>query len=242
MNKHGMKTGLAVVLLAVGMVLGTGPGVEAQSPRSLFEQYADSPREQLEKETAAMGRKLSEMFSQASVTEGEQRIQSTQYMANLKRALIYGAHLAVFCGYERDLQFARDHELFQGLPDAVTDALDRQPAEERSAFTGRKYQRLKENVEEEVETYHDLMRQALDACEEMVSDKLLVLQDNQANRERVDALLKSALYRDYAKKQADLARGWPQLAVRLRSQLDLWRPRAPQPGDALIDRAITGAL
>lgn len=240
MNRHGMKTDLVVGLLMFCVVLGTASKAQAQS---LYEQYADSRREQLDEQTAAMGRKLEKMFSQASVYQGQQSIQSAEYLANLKRAIFYATHLAVFAGYEHDFQFARDHELFQGLPATPPAGADPQQAAERSAFAGRKYARLKESAEEEIETYTDLMVQSLEACEEMVGkNNLVALEDNHANRERVGILLKSAVFRDYTAKQADLVRGWPHLASRLRVQLDLWRPRPASPNDAVIDRAITGAL
>jgi hypothetical protein len=230
---------LKIWLLAGGLLAILSAPVAAAS---LFETYASASRESLETETREMGRQLSTTFNQGTIADHQQRIDFAEYLSGLKKSILYGTRLATYAEYERDLQFARDNEVFKGLPEQIEGEEAGEILKSRKAYVGSKYERMKKNVEEEIETYLDMMQLSLDACETLAQNDLSGFSDRDENRQRVARFGESKEFRRYLEKSEDLARRWPELSGRIAAQLALWQPRAPSPGDPLIDRRITGAL
>ncbi len=237
-NAHVVKI-LKIWILAAGLLGSLAAPVAAAS---LFESYASASRERLEAETREMGRQLSTTFNQGTLADYQQRIDFAEYLSGLKKSILYGIKLATYAEYERDLQFARDNEVFKGLPEQVDGEGATEILKSRKEYVGSKYVRMKKNVEEEIETYIDMMQISLDACETLSQNDLSGFSEREENRQRVVRFCESKEYLRYLEKSKDLARRWPELGGCIAAQLALWQPTAPAPGDPLIERSITGAL
>ena len=219
------------------LVLTVAP-VAAQS---LFETYASATSETLSEETQQMGRQLSQSFNQQTIADYQQQIDFAEYLSGLKKAVFYAEKLATYTEYEADLQFARDKEVFKGLPDegAVTDV---SAMEERREFVAGKYQRMTKNVEEEIETYIDMMQISLDACESLAVTDLNGMFERGENQKKIRTFLRSQAFTNYQNKQADFSQRWQELSLRIDAQLALWQPKAASPTDPLIAPHFIEAL
>ncbi len=64
-----------------------------------------------------MSKDIRNRFSIRSVENAQQKIDVYDYFSHFKKMLVYGAKLGTYAAYETDLAFARDNELFKGLPE-----------------------------------------------------------------------------------------------------------------------------
>ena len=101
---------------------------------------------------------------------------------------------------------------------------------------------MKQNVEDEIATYVDLMALSLDACEILSENDLSGFLEREKIASRVRALMKSKAYEEYEAKETHFADGWPDMSARLSVQLALWRPGPPSPNDPILDPTIVGAI
>ena len=209
---------------------------------SLYEYYTGASTETLQSETRAMGEQLTTAFSQQGIGIRQEKIDFADYYANLKKMVLYAGKLATYGEYGKDLQFARDNEIFKGLPRETDVASKKGEQGNRKDFVNRKYGEMKKNVEEEIDTYVDLIRLSLDACETLTQNDLSGFTENRKNLARVMKFKGSKGYRQYLEKRERLAMKWPGLAARISNQLSLWGPKPPSRDDPLINPKIAGAL
>ncbi len=234
-----MILALVLALLFAGAGLFSGGDLKAAS---LYEFYADASVEQLNQETTAMGRELKKTFSQESIARNQQRIDFAAYFANLKKAVLYARKLSTYSEYKEDLDFARDNELFKGLPEdsRIRDA--ERLARARREFVEEKYQRTKRNVEEEIENYVDLLNISLDACEAMSNNDLSDFMQREEFRRRVDKWFHGDDFLAYRQAASELRRSWPELATRIEAQCRLWQGRPAKPSAPIISAGLIDQL
>jgi len=209
---------------------------------SLYGYYASASTETLKTETEEMGKQLSAAFNHKGISSRQQKIDFADYYANLKKLVLYSSKLATYSEYGKDLRFARDNEVFKGLPTETSSNGKSGPQLDRKDFVNKKYGEMKKNVEEEIETYVDLIKLSLDACETLTQNDLSGFAENKKHRDRIVNFKRGKEFRHYLEKRGRLAGRWPSLAARISNQLSLWDPRPPSPDDPLINTKIAGAI
>ena len=238
MIKTIRKNGRAIVLAGVLIIL-SGQWAAAGS---LYEYYTSASTETLKTETREMGKQLSSVFSHGGISSRQQKIDFADYYSNLKKLVIYSSKLATYSEYGKDLRFARDNEVFKGLPKETSAVKKSEPQLDRKDFVNRKYGEMKKNVEEEIETYVDLIKLSLDACETLTQNDLSGFAESEKYRNSVVSFKRSKDFRGYLEKRGRLAERWPSLSVRISDQLFLWDPKPASPDDPLINVKIAGAI
>jgi hypothetical protein len=210
--------------------------------QSLYEQYLNTPKETLESETDEMGKNLKQVFNEGGIERQQQKIDFADYFSNFKKLVLYGAKLANYAEYEENLTFAKDKEIFKGLPEAEGET-NTQGTYDQKAFVNEKYEKMKGNITEEIDTYVDLIKISLDACEIMSRNDLSGFMENANNQRSIRRYLdESEAYHAFAERQERLNKGWPNLARRISDQVRLWQEAQPSPEDPIIDPAITEAI
>lgn len=226
---------LAIVVMAVFLV--TPAGAE-----SLYDQYLNMPKETMDAETAEMGKNLRKVFNEQSVEEYQQKIDFADYYANFKKLVLYGAKLANYNNYEENLTFAKDKEIFKGLSDSGDEA-GSDNGYERKAFVNEKFDQMKGNIQDEIDTYLDLILISLDACEIMSRNDLSGFTESDRNRETINRyMVESEAYSKFSDRYDRLNDGWPEIAGRISKQVKLWQEAAPSGSDPIIDPKITEAI
>lgn len=216
--------------------------VQWAAAESLYEYYTSASTKELNSETTEMGRELKPLFSQASISARQQKIDFAEYFANLKKLVLYAGKLATYSEYEKDLRFARDNEVFRGLSESSTRQNSTVGNVDRKMFVEKKYGQMKKNVGEETDTYVDLIRLSLDACETSSGNDLSGFLDNRAYRDQVAVFKGSKTFRAYASKKGRFSQAWPGLASRISRQFSLWDPAPVSQDDPILSRKITGAI
>lgn len=234
---------LFLLVMVLIMVAGVGflrpDHCQAQS---LYEYYADASAGSLNKETQAMGRELRKTFSQKNIHINQQKIDFATYFTNLKKAVLYGKKLSTYSQYRKDLEFARDNELFKGLPATTRDQVSGKEMLSRKEFVAEKYDRTKGNVEDEIETYIDLLTLSLDVCESMSANDLSGFIALKENRDRILKWQQSEVFTAYQEKRADLNQAWPEIGKRITTQCALWQERPAAPDAPIISASLVNAL
>lgn len=227
-------------LLIPGLIMVfSGQSVAADS---LYEEYTNATQANLESETRKMGRELGNIFSQDSIASRQRQIDFAEYYANLKKLVLYATKLSTYSEYEKDLRFAADKEIFKGLPEEVKAPEKNTAPVNRKEFVRGKYDLMKRNVEDEIDTYVDLIQLSLDACEALSENDLSDFLGDQKNHSRVEQFIKSEEFRDFQVKRGRFVLRWKMLDDRISKQLALWEPRPPNMDDPIIDPKITGAI
>ena len=227
-------------LLLVGFLLLVGLLAPVHAA-SLFEQYSTRNAADLNAETHEMGRQLKNYFNADDISQKQQQIDFSEYRSSLKKALLYGVSLATYSEYERDLEFARDKEVFKGLPDEIEQQGD-DIFRQRADYMGKKYRRMKQNVEEEIATYSDLLLLALETCETLTRQDFTGIQDDERFIEEMRDVVNGADCIKFLARQPELAKRWPQLSQRIEAQLAVWQETAVKPDSPIIDPRIIEAL
>ena len=209
---------------------------------SLFKEYTEKSRQELMNETEAMSKEIKDKFNQRSIETAQQKIDYYDYFSNLKKLVLYGTKLATYAEYDRDLKFAKDNELFKGLPEEKSEK-----KEEKARFTSRfvnaKYKKMQVNVKDEIQTYEDLILMSLDSCELLSSNDLSGFVSSTSSKDRIQFYFENSKdYKIYLDKKARLAKTWPMLESRIRLQISLWSEKGMNPEDPIIDRKITKAI
>lgn len=238
MIKTIRNNGRAIVLAGVLIILSS----QWAAAGSLYEYYTSVSTKTLKTETKGMGKELSATFNQKGISSRQQKIDFADYYANLKKLVLYSSKLATYSEYGKDLRFARDNEVFKGLPMETKTHGKNGPQLDRKDFVNKKYGEMKKNVEEEIETYVDLIKLSLDACETLTQNDLSGFAEDKKHQRRVVSFKRGKEFRDYLKKSGRLAERWPLLAARISNQLSLWDPRPASPDDPLINTKIAGAI
>ena len=209
---------------------------------SLFKEYTEKSRQELMDETEVMSREIKDQFNQRSIETAQQKIDYYDYFSNLKKLVLYGARLATYAEYDQDLKFAKDNELFKGLPEDHNEKMEEQ-AKFTSRFVNAKYKKMQINIKDEIQTYEDLVLMSLDSCELLSSNDLSGFVSSQSARQRIQLYLENSKgYKLYLEKQVRLAKTWPMLESRIKHQTGLWSEKGMNPDDSIIDRKITEAI
>jgi len=238
MIKRIRKSGRAM-LLAGGLALMM---IRWASADSLYEYYISTSTDTLKAETAEMGKKLTAAFGQSAISGRQQRIDFAEYYSHLKKMILYANRLSTYSDYERDLQFARDNEVFKGLPEKAVAPGNNGPQFDRKDFVNKKYVEMTKNVEQEIETYVDLLKLSLEACETLIRNDLNGFAENESCQTRIAEFKRGREFGDYLGKRGRFAGKWPDLAYRIAHQVSRWDPRPASPDDPIIDTKIAGAL
>lgn len=208
---------------------------------SLFDYYTNATTETLSAETSDMSTDLRTVFSQGSVNKQQQKIDFAEYFSSLKKTALFATRLAVYSEYETDLRFARDNEVFKGLPEDPS-YRNNGPPIDRKDFVKNKYGRMKINIEEEIETYNDLILLSLDTCETLTTNDLSDILENEGHRDKINKFMQGEEYREYQTRRAGFRERWPGLESRMSAQFTAWRPKPPSADDPIIDPNIVGAI
>lgn len=230
-----------IINMVIAGILLTGVNISAAGD-STFEFYAKTSSEILRTETGEMGAKLRKVFSQQAIKTQQQKIDFAEYFSHLKKTVLYATKLANYSEYENDLRFAKDNEIFKGLPEEPGNTRKNDPPVDRKEFVRNKYDRMKKNIREEIETYDDLILLSLDTCETLIENDLSGILDDSGNQEKIVAYIRSESYRKYITKKKQFRQGWPALANRISAQLDMWGPKPPSMEDPILDPRIVGAI
>jgi hypothetical protein len=216
--------------------------VSTARAESLFEIYSQKSKTDLATETRQMGRSLQQTFNATDISQRQMQIDFSEYRSNFKKALHYATRLASYSEYEQDLEFARDKEIFQGLPETQDATAENNGQRDKQTFMRKKYDRMQQNVGEEVGTYVDLLHLSLDACEALIRNDLGGFVADDQIRESMRDFVQGDAAREYAVRQNQLAGRWPQIAVRIEGQLRLWGDAVAGPNDPIINPQIVQAL
>ena len=234
-----------LLLTAIALVMIVGIGSFKADPvraASLYEYYADASSTELEKETRTMGRELKQTFSQDNIHRNQQKIDFATYFTNLKKAVLYSGKLSTYSQYHEDLAFARDNEVFKGLPEEPRDQTSDKELRSRKEFVAEKYERTKLNVEEEIDIYIDLLTLALDVCESMSVNDLSGFVTLEENRAQIVKWLHGDQYAAYHKTAPNLGQTWPEIEKRIAVQCSLWQGRPASPEAPIISAKLVGSL
>ena len=155
--------------------------------------------------------------------------------------MLFANRLAVYSEYETDLRFARDNEVFKGLPE-VSPAGANSSQLDRKDFVKNKYGRMKKNIEEEIETYKDLILLSLDTCETLTTNDLSDILGNENHRIKISKFMQDEDYREFQTRRAGFGERWPELESRMSVQFAPWLPKPPSPDDPIINPNIVGAI
>jgi hypothetical protein len=238
MNTVGKNIKMAVVLAWLAALVTS----QWATAGSLYEYYTTAPVTTLQSETKEMGQQLSRAFVQNGIHARQQRIDFAEYYTNVRKLVLYATRLSAYSEYEKDLVFARDNEVFKGLPDESTSRGEIGAQFDRKDFVKKKYTKMKKNVEEEIETYVDLIHLSLDACETLMRNDLSGFGENNHYRERITDFKQGKEFREYVAKRNRLTGMWGSLEARISHQFALWDPKPVSPDDPLINRTITEAI
>ncbi|MEA3465664.1 MAG: hypothetical protein U9R29_06620 [Thermodesulfobacteriota bacterium] len=229
-------------LLLIGIIIMPCVLLGQAHAESLFEQYTTKNAADLKEETCEMGQQLKSYFNADNISSRQRQIDFSEYRSNFKKTLLYGTRLSTYSEYERDLEFARDKEIFKGLPQDVEAAQGVDANQQRQDFMAKKYQRMQQNVEGEISTYSDLLLIALETCESTTRQDISGIQDDAEFIDEMRDLLRSDEARHFQKRQTTLAQRWPTLNQRITAQMTLWQTPAIKPNAPIIDPQIIEAL
>jgi hypothetical protein len=236
-----MKTMFKKKAFAVLTVICIVTTANYASSESLFDYYTKASTATLSTESSDMNTDLRTVFSQGSVIKQQQKIDFAEYFANLKKTAFFATRLAGYSEYKTDLRFARDNEVFKGLPED-TPSRNNGPSLDRKEFVKNKYDQMKRNIEEEIETYNDLILLSLDTCEMLTTNDLSNILGNQNYRDKINKFMQGKEYREYLTRRAGFHERWPGLESRMSAQFAAWQPRPPSADDPIIDPNIVGAI
>ncbi len=207
--------------------------------QSLFKDYTTKSRQNLMADTEKMSRQIVEKFDRASIERNQQKIYFYEYFSNLKKMVLYSSKLATYAEYKDDLKFAKENELFRGLPEKAGE----KNKEKRTRFITEKYKMMKSNIKDEIDTYVDLIQISLDACEHLSAYNMSPQTMGGRNMTRVRSYFEtSAYFKAFIKKRDRLARAWPGIEAGIAKQISLWQKRGLGPEDPVIDQKITEAV
>ncbi|MEA3348227.1 MAG: hypothetical protein U9Q39_04100 [Pseudomonadota bacterium] len=234
---------LLFTVMVLAIVVGFG-GLKSDpvQAQSMYEYYADASSAELDKETRSMGRELKQTFSQENVYRNQQKIDFATYFTNFKKAVLYGGKLSTYSEYHEDLAFARDNEVFKGLPEEPQDRISDKELRVRKEFISEKYDRTKLNVEEEIDIYLDLLSLALDVCESMSANDLSGFMVSEGNRTKILKWIRSDQFKTYLGKAGNLGQSWPEIQRRIADQCVLWEGRPMAPDAPIINAGLAKSL
>ena len=236
MNKKKIKIRLAGLALAASCLVAPAAWAD-----SLYEFYSTTSAETLKQETREMSNQLRSSFDQQVIAARQQDIDFAEYYSNLQKLIFYGAKLATYAEFERDLSFARDNEIFKGLPEESVG--DRNGAVSgKREFAQTKYEKMKADVAEEIMTYEDMLQLSLDSCQSTMGNNFHDLAANVTYQGRVRSLVRGKEYLKYQENRERLASRWGDLALAIDQQFSYWLDQPLSPEAPILDPVIVGAI
>jgi hypothetical protein len=227
-------------LLLFSAVLAVMVGATAaEAADSLYDRYTTASADTFTKETSKMISGLQKTFRQEDIEGKEQQIDLADYAAHLEKAAVYATRLAAYSQKDEDLRFARDRELFQGLPEKSEDPEERRL---RKEFVDTKYDRMRQNVEEEIATYSYLVLISIEECEAKMDGDLGSGSGDAFVMKLMQRRLNEKPFQDYAEIKSSLKETWPDLERRISFQIASWSGAGGSPNSPILSTAITGAL
>ncbi len=239
--KNTFKKGSTVKAAVAGFLFICS--VQPCFAESLYEYYLSATPATLQQETSAMGQKLGKTFDQHDIETKQQSIDFAEYYSNLQKMILYGTKLGSYGNYKDDLQFARDREVVQSLHDSSGQMEDDvKNSRNTRRFADSKFARLETNVEEEIDTYVDMIKLSLDGCETLITNDLTGFTASSSNHDRIRDYLHTDTFQAYTDVASQLQASWPDLGRRINNQVQLWQMQAGSSGTPLVDPNITGAF
>jgi hypothetical protein len=235
--KYRIKLSAIIVVLLVAFLV-----MRAQASETSYEFYSNADQETLNLETKEMGGQLRQMFNQQDVASKQRNIDFAEYFSNLRKLVFYSNKLSTYSDYERNLTFARDKEIFKGLPEEPEQKNYSTVSFDRKEFTDTKYDRMKKNVQEEIATYQDLIMLSLDGCQSIIANDLTGIMLFPGYQTRVERFMNNKDYKLYGERKNMLNQTWPELVTQIDTQFSYWQDKPPALDDPIIDPTITGAL
>jgi len=158
--------------------------------------------------------------------------------------IFFAGNLANYSDYQSTLTFARDNEIFKGLPEESTETRKKTTGFDRKKFVEAKYQSMEKDTEAEIETYRDTLLTALDICEATLDNSLSggEILERQDHRVKIERFMDRDQFRLFAERRTRLAETWPELESRISRQIALWQEPVPSSDQPVIDPLVTRAL
>jgi len=235
--KYRIRLSAIIVLLFIVFLV-----IRSQASETTYEFYSNADQQTLDIETREMGNQLRTMFNQQDVAGRQRDIDFAEYFANLRKLVFYSNKLATYSDYERDLVFARDNEIFKGLPQEPDQDDGADTPMNRKEFTETKYERMKKNVQEEIATYQDLIQLSLDSCQSIIANDLTGIMIYPGYQVRVKRFMEGKDFRLYTDRKDIMTQAWPEFVAQIDTQFSYWQEKPAGPDDPIIDPTITGAL
>ena len=236
-----IKKAEVIMLLAcaaIAFIAGDAFSQE-QEGKSLLEYYNSADKETLNRETKEMSKKLKDVFNKGEIEKTENDLEFSRYFSSFKNIIIYGSKLAGYSGFEENIRFGRDQEIYRSLPSAG-DA-----GKNKKGLIKKKYDRLESIAEEEVQTYRDMMETAFDSCE-IYSDSLF-WGDRFFNeprfKETMEDYFAGDVYRKYQEeKKPVLEKSCPEYVKRIDVLASHWDDTTYNPEAPIVDSQVIERL
>ena len=207
--------------------------------QSLFEDYTEKSQQDLVEETDEMSAQIVTKFNLQSMEITRKKIYFYDYFSNLKKLVLYGAKLATYAEYEQDLTFAKQNELFKGLPEKEIQGDNAN----RERFANEKYKMMLTNIKDEIDTYKDLIQSSLDSCEHLSLYDFTESSMQEKDKDRIQYYFEtSETFKNYLEKRDKLAKAWPLIGAGIKRQINMWKEKGLEPEDPIIDKKITEAI
>ena len=113
---------------------------------------------------------------------------------------------------------------------------------DRKEYADTKYERMKMNVQEEVDTYQDLILLSLDSCQSIIANDLTGIMLYPDYQTRVQRFMDSKDYQLFSERKNMMTEAWPELVAQIDVQFTYWQDKPPALDDPIIDPTITGAI
>lgn len=225
-------------LILAGMVPS---GASAQ--QTLFEKYASASEEELNKETEELGAKIEKSFDAKDIDQKQAEIDFAEYSSNFKNLIYFGSRLTAYATYEEDLKFGKEKEIFKSIPEKPM-AAGKNETLERKEFVRDKYEKMKENIQAELNTYGDMAEISLDVCRAKAEEAFFIenVVDSPDFRDRIQKYFRSKNFKTYSAKSNVLKTMKPVLADAIEKQVQIWKAPPRPPDSPIINPAVVDRL
>lgn len=227
-----------LALILSGMVPG---GASAQE--TFFEKYSNASVEQLNKETEELGAKIEKSFDDKNIEQKQAEIDFAEYYSNFKNLIYFGSRLTAYGTYEEDLKFGKEKEMFKSIPEKSMSAGKKETLE-RKELVQTKYDKMKENIQAEINTYDDMAKISLDVCRAKAEEAFFI--ENVVNstdfKDRIQKYFRSTDFKTYSAKSDVLKAMKPVLAEAIEKQIQIWKAPPQPPDTPIINPAVVNRL
>jgi len=206
--------------------------------QSLIEYYNSADKETLEQDTQKITKKLKTMFNPNDIAQNQAKIDFSDFFSNFKNLILYATKLANYHDYQENIKFGREREIYQ-----VLSLKGEMETEKRSAIN-KKYDRLEEISQDEIETYKDMIETAFDTCELYTETTLFKkpIFKEETFKQTMEEYLAGPEFQEYCQKKALLEQNYPEYVDRISHLVLLWKGAPPAPTDPIINPEIVNAL